>query len=260
MATEIPKYADYTLIELYQTLNTVRGDLYPHIQNALETEIQSRPPESVFELRECYFVLDRDQHPRHAENILDQIDALGGLPDEARDVITDANRYQTFWRRFWAALIDALIIFIPAMIATMALTGYDFLRANNSPVYNYVSEVFFIAYFVIMHARNGQSFGKMATAVRVVRFTDHSPISLLRSSARTAIPMAILIAEVSYLVILQLSLREGSSVDEPSPITLAIFSVLSLLLIANVIVAIAHPKRRALHDLIAGTVVVRVAQ
>lgn len=39
---EIPKYEEYDLVELYQVLNSIRGDQYRHVLDALLQELASQ--------------------------------------------------------------------------------------------------------------------------------------------------------------------------------------------------------------------------
>lgn len=51
MSARITEYEKYTLLDLYQVLNSIREDLVPHVYEALLKEIRSREPGSVMEFK-----------------------------------------------------------------------------------------------------------------------------------------------------------------------------------------------------------------
>jgi hypothetical protein len=50
----------------------------PHVYDALLKVIRLREPDSVMELEDCYFALDKEKKPELAEKLREQINALGG--------------------------------------------------------------------------------------------------------------------------------------------------------------------------------------
>jgi len=92
----IPKYEEYSLVDLYHVLNSIKGDLYPHVFEALEAELLSREPRSVVELEDCYLILDKEKHPEHAQRLLGEIESRGGFVLRRPFEITEENKYQTF--------------------------------------------------------------------------------------------------------------------------------------------------------------------
>lgn len=258
MAVEIPNYSEYSLIELYQTLNSVRGDLYPQVLEALENEIRGRQPESVFELRDCYFALDRDDHPEFAEQILQQIEAMGGVPKEATDAITEDNRYKTFWRRFWAGFLDGLLLLIPSMIFAVAMSGAGLETALASPVFDLGASILAIVYVVFMHARYGQTLGKMAVGVKVVRVNDEGPLSIARATLRNFVAVGYFVLAVVAMFIVETPGVDAEEAVEPPMALVVIGAAWMAVGAANVITAIINRRRRALHDLVAKTIVIRI--
>ena len=73
---DVPKYDTYSLIELYVCLNSIRADRYPHVYEALVAELESRQSESILELEDCYWALDRQKNPEYAEKLAQRIQAL----------------------------------------------------------------------------------------------------------------------------------------------------------------------------------------
>jgi uncharacterized RDD family membrane protein YckC len=116
---------------------------------------------------------------------------------------------------------------------------------------------------VALHARYGQTIGKMATKVRVVNFRTEGKISWARAWLREGIPLLLSLGFVGYEVyailtgrITPSALENGQAYNENG--SLWWLSVIpSLWFLAEVLTMLTNRKRRALHDFIAGTVVVR---
>ncbi len=255
MTTEIPNYSDYELIELYQVLNTIRGDEYPEVQAALDAEIASRQPDSVFELRDCFFALDRKQHPEVAIRILEQIDALGGMPEDLSGLVNDDNRYLTFWRRFWAEVWDSLLVLLPSATIGAIVAGVmdDAALMNGVTVLAFI--VFRLGYVVTAQAISGQTLGKMLIRLKVVRYPELEPIAFGRAIRRSALLLLALVVVILHFVVTGEFWPAG---EEPPELTPLFTLILLLIFVADLGFAAIDKKSRALHDQIAGTAVIRV--
>jgi uncharacterized RDD family membrane protein YckC len=121
-----------------------------------------------------------------------------------------------------------------------------------------------LAYTVLLHARYGQTIGKMITHVRVVNFRTEGKISFKQALLREGIPMLLILGSLGYEVFAILTgkltssdLAKGEHVPFNN-IALKILTALPVLwFVAEVLTMLTNEKRRALHDIIAGTVVVR---
>jgi uncharacterized RDD family membrane protein YckC len=81
-----------------------------------------------------------------------------------------------FWRRFAAALIDGLIVGIPAGILEAALKGVGYFLAI----------VLILAYYTYFEGGpHGAGFGKRAMGIRVIDFDGGGPIGYGRGFIRT---------------------------------------------------------------------------
>lgn len=125
-----------------------------------------------------------------------------------------------------------------------------------------LGDVSWLFYTVIFHACYGQTVGKMVTRVRVVDFLTEGAISWRQAWLREGIPMALsvgLIACEVYLVLTgevsQRDLADGRAFANGPFLLLDLLP--SVWFIAEVVTMMTNDKRRALHDLIAGTVVIR---
>lgn len=152
------------------------------------------------------------------------------------------EKYQTFGPRFVAAIVDGLI-FLP-----LAVVNYFVIGLKPSPV---MAQLWVLAttllpllYTIILHGLYGQTLGKMATKVKVVSVNEN-PITLHHAVLRS-LPQIFF----SFMMIF-FSAADGILL---SLMTGAYF----LWSILDIIVFFVNDKRRALHDLIAGTVVIKL--
>jgi uncharacterized RDD family membrane protein YckC len=141
-----------------------------------------------------------------------------------------------WWRRVGATVLDAFIVVPLALAAGLAL-GVDVDRlwsesATASDRWLSTAGSFLVAllYFpAIMRATDGRTLGKMATRIRVVR-TDERPMSFVRATWREVVVKQALALLPSFLWILAL-------LDDLWPLW--------------------DRENRAVHDMLAGTRVVR---
>src|SRR4030095_964195 len=167
------------------------------------------------------------------------------------------TKYHTFWPRFWAGFVDGLV-FLPISF----LDGYLSAPARGAfvlIVWGVVSYSVYWLYSVLLHTRYGQTLGKMAAKVRVLDLSEERIPSLRQAFIR----------DIGYIVLNSLSLfwflylvvagRYANQADIVSgPGGLLAFASLGWFLL-EIITMLTNTKRRAFHDFIAGTVVVRNA-
>ena len=138
---------------------------------------------------------------------------------------------------------------------------------QSSPVFStvlsLVSYAVGITYTVWMHARYGQTVGKMVCKVRVVNHLTEGPISVRQAVLRECIPHVANLGLWGYMLYLTGSgTLIGEKWEHPERVmnwqTFGVLAVIpALWFLAEVVTVFSNRKRRALHDLIAGTVVVR---
>lgn len=164
------------------------------------------------------------------------------------------TRYKTFWRRTGALFIDGLIL-RPLTYASPDLKpgiGMDvvFLGALLS--------IASVAYGTVMHAKYGATVGKMAAGVIVLR-EDRDEIpgwrkALQRDSLNYGMVAGAVLIEAMVVRMNTESERFGIIVLGSA----LLFAALGILL-AELLSALTNPRRRSLHDLIAGTIVVKTS-
>ena len=258
VSVKIPEYDKYTLLDLYQVLNSIREDLVPHVYEALVKEINSREPDSVEELEDCYFALDKERNPEFALKLEEQIAALGGSIYAQSEPITERNKYKTFWRRFWAHFLDGLIVGLPLAILIIGLESVGVVDAATKPYLQQFTSLVGLCYYIILHAKYGQTVGKRATGVKIFDKSEEQDISWRQAIMRDIVPVFFLLASVMYLAYFGVSINQAVESGATGIILNAYLYSTIVWTFAEVITMLFNSKRRAVHDFIAGTVVVRI--
>ena len=126
-----------------------------------------------------------------------------------------------------------------------------------------VESLAWLLYTVVMHARHGQTVGKMVTKVRVVDFITESKISYRQAWLREGIPVILSLGILGYEIYLILTgaLNPQNIANGQMFLNNHVLWLLTALpglwFMAEILTMFTNTKRRALHDLIAGTVVIR---
>ena len=169
--------------------------------------------------------------------------------------------YAGFGLRFISLLIDYMI----ASTFTKLI-----MAAGNNSIGNLVGAVvlslcFLVFYHVFLVGKCGQTPGKMITRIKIVRL-DGAKIRWLDAWLRYSVEIFFFICTVLVATLIGLKTSMGTTLDSIDPDTLGlrwvfiIYSLLHILLIvyawSEVIVLLTNEKRRAIHDFIAGTVIV----
>lgn len=163
------------------------------------------------------------------------------------------EKYQTFGPRFVAQIVDTLV-FLPLGVVNYAVSSLD-LPPAAWYLWLLIFNLAFPFYTIFMHARDGQTFGKMAVKVKVITSSEN-PITLHHAVVRS-LPQIIFNSSLIFV-----SMSQTAQTDEASYFSIdsiaAFVSVLMILWsVANIAVFLFNDKRRALHDFVAGTVVVK---
>jgi uncharacterized RDD family membrane protein YckC len=170
------------------------------------------------------------------------------------------ERYSTFSPRFWTGFVDSCVLW-PITFITSGLLLLD-VPGIVAAVLVIVESLTWLLYTVVMHARYGQTIGKMVTKVRVVDFRTEGKISWHQAWLREGIPMVLSLGCLAYQVNAILTGRVTPSAiangDALNSGTFWIVMTLPLMwFVAEVLTMLTNEKRRALHDFIAGTIVIR---
>lgn len=162
-------------------------------------------------------------------------------------------KYSTFGPRFWTGTVDSCVLW-PIGFAAFILQARELPPAVFMAI-SIAGNLIWLLYTVIMHAKYGQTYGKMACKVRVIDFKTEGPISYRQAFLREGIPIAFCLGLVFYEIY---AIFSGALSQESMQVPVSLLSTLQQLwFVAEVITMLTNEKRRALHDFIAGTVVVR---
>lgn len=152
--------------------------------------------------------------------------------------------YQTFWPRFWSPTID-LIILLPFDFLLYSLCPYDAENLSPYPIAELASNFIYLVYIIFMNVNYGGSVGKLLCKIKIVDHQTNRRITYSQAFLRDSIPFFFVFA-ILFLV----PTNEASLAITVSLVFLVWF-------LAEIITMLSNQKRRALHDFIAGTVVVR---
>jgi len=159
------------------------------------------------------------------------------------------ERYSTFWPRFFSGFADSCALWPAGVLFFFVLS---FGLPNVVVVLVRIAEhLVWLLYAVVMHGLYGQTVGKMTTRVRVVDCQTEGPILALSLVVMGWDSYLFLTgtADVKDFMSGKAGLEKGSF--------WILNSLPGLRYLAEVVTMFPNEKRRALHDFIAGTVVVR---
>lgn len=176
------------------------------------------------------------------------------------DILVDLEktdvRYSTFWQRFFASLIDGLIL-SPLSIIDSYFDNW------NSVVIITTAFLVGVIYKPFLEMRYGATLGKKALGLRVVNenYEKAGPKHIiLRNIFDISQRVVLLISSLGTLgAVRDNSLSSfGEDANSGFPIGAGALTILiSLVIIIDSIFLIADPRRRALHDRIGKTYVIQ---
>jgi len=162
------------------------------------------------------------------------------------------ERYRTFWPRFWAGFIDGLV-FLPVEFLLWWISGLE-----SSGWLSFATDVLngiaSLAYTILLHWRYGKTIGKMLMRVTVLTYEAETRITFRQSFLRES-PWVMLVMAAWILAGVALATATAST---PLWILINILRWCSFVwYLVEIVTMLTNEKRRAVHDYIAGTVVVR---
>ncbi|USA54399.1 RDD family protein [Acinetobacter sp. C32I] len=182
------------------------------------------------------------------------------LPTE----VDNEKVYAGFWKRLAAAIIDSLIL-IPFMVIAHHTQSISIISSMITLV---ISAVLFSVYVIYFHYRFGATLGKMAIKIKIT-CPNGSKISLKQALIRSSIDIGFsLLTVIAQLIALKhadptIYLNAGFT-DRAKYILLlypAWYSLVSTLSQvwwwSEFITLLFNKRKRAIHDFMAGTVVIK---
>ena len=156
------------------------------------------------------------------------------------------SKYQTFFNRLGATLIDA-IIFLPVLFLSNELFGPD---PEKSIGWQIIQNGLYYAYSIIGHTLYGQTIGKKITSIKVVQNQDENKLLSFRQSfMRDSIGVAIFLLQILILVFNYGDTEIGEQIISLSTL---------VWIVAEMVTMLFNNKRRSIHDFIANSVVIKL--
>jgi uncharacterized RDD family membrane protein YckC len=187
-----------------------------------------------------------------------------GAADEQREVTVEARdmRYAGFWLRFVANVVDAFVA-----VPLMMLHWPGFLSREAALVAAIPLLVAGALYSVVMHARWGQTLGKMAAGIKVVTVAGDA-IAWREALLRDSVAIGFGIISTAATMVALLHIPESSFSHDAGQQSLLLQAAQpawgraagiagGVWFWSELLVLLFNRQRRALHDFIAGTVVIR---
>jgi len=174
-------------------------------------------------------------------------------------------KYAGFWKRLGAGWIDGFALLLP----TIFLLWLNSVSRTWAFLTEFPLAFLVYAYEIYFHGRSGQTIGKRSVNIKVMSL-DGSAITwrqaFLRSSVGVGLGVLYLIstlaalfniteADFSALSWPELAVKKAALSPYINEITIAMYAWMA----SEVVVLLFNRKKRALHDFIAGTVVVETS-
>jgi uncharacterized RDD family membrane protein YckC len=165
--------------------------------------------------------------------------------------------YRTFWRRLGALYVDTFLL-LPIAIVLFAV-GSQMTAPASLLVLHAFGSLYGVGYSVFFHARYGQTLGKMLARIRVVDLSGNAiglrqaiwrdGPSILLSSATAGLGADAILNGLNPF-----NMFDAAAALPPWLVFANLFWIL-----AEFVTMLTNQRRRAIHDWIAGTLVVRTS-
>jgi uncharacterized RDD family membrane protein YckC len=167
-------------------------------------------------------------------------------------------KYETIGKRVVAFLIDNLLLLLPSvMIMRNAFDFQDPFR--YIPLYNasgVLLTIIGVLYYVIAHYKYGQTIGKKITNIKVIDLSESHGITIKQAVLRSLVPIIFAVLGLITYFMIFFDLSDLMNHPVVYPILYMEDHIGIFWMLAEFITMMVTIKRRAIHDFIAGTVVV----
>lgn len=163
------------------------------------------------------------------------------------------NKYHTFWKRFWAALIDGIILYPLVFIDT----AFD--NSNYQALFiigKFLSTFLYILYFILLYAKYGQTIGKKLMNIKVIDIAEVNLIGFKRATIRE-LPWIIANGLIFLYLLKIFFLKNTEPIEIKEKYDDLSFIISFTWLVIELISMLTNPKRRAIHDWLANSVVIK---
>ena len=184
------------------------------------------------------------------------------MTEPTQDLLLDIEStqvvYSTFWQRFWASIIDGLVL-SPILL----VDNFDKSTWKSLPIL-VLTTLVGLAYRPFMEFKYCATLGKMALNLTIIN-TDFEKPSLRNIILRDIFDISsrLIVAVTTFITFFNPGFENIDSAVGFSTLSNAltgatwIVGIMSLISLTDAIFLIADPRRRALHDRIGQTLVIR---
>ena len=169
------------------------------------------------------------------------------------------TRYKTIWKRICASIVDTIVLLPITLGSTWTMKHHASLPAGILVLIYLLSCLAGFVYIIGLLGKYGQTLGKMALHVIVMDIGERVHINYFQAFKRNLVSLILTAIPMSYQIVQILSgTFTLSSVDgTPAHFDLVMLLINFIWFLAEITSVLATSKRRAIHDFIAGSVVVR---
>ena len=164
-------------------------------------------------------------------------------------------KYHTFWRRFLAVIIDVILLKPLEWVDTYILSGV--IDSFGIMAWGVFYSIIGIAYYVFMHYKYGQTVGKMITKIKVIDVSEERLLSVFQACLRDIVPILFFPLSIYIYYLLAFSGLDYPAILVENPWMFYIGFVVFIWISLEFATMFLNEKRRAIHDLIAGSVVIK---
>ena len=158
-----------------------------------------------------------------------------------------------FWKRVLATILDLLIILIPAVIVYWIFNSLAVSLHSEIPIV--LEYILFVVFDVFMIVRFGGTPGKLVLKMKIVNQQGNIPTlkeALIRNIFRIISTIFSMIVGVSLYDLTVIS----TTLNLWAPLATDLSEILGLIMLVDYLFVAFTPRKRALHDMMAGTYVV----
>ncbi|WP_375105010.1 RDD family protein [Paenibacillus sp. RS8] len=158
-----------------------------------------------------------------------------------------------FWKRVLATILDLLIILIPAVIVYWIFNSLAVSLHSEIPII--LEYIFFVVFDIFMIVRFGGSPGKLVLKIKIVNQQGNIPTlkeALIRNIFRIISTIFSMIVGVSLYDLTVIS----TTLNLWAPLATDLSKILGPIMLVDYLFVAFTPRKRALHDMMAGTYVV----
>ncbi len=172
------------------------------------------------------------------------------------------KKYKTFWRRLTAGLIDGLLFTPFSYIDKWIWNSSDTVSSVVLSGWFILYSLSYVGYSILMHGFYGQTIGKMLAGVKVLDVSENK-LTMRQAVLRDCVPLVLIVFDLIVdlpNVFHKVNPYTKKTLHEMLEIhTVTVLSSL-LWFMAEVITMLTNKKRRAIHDIIAGSVVLNIGR